>query len=813
MRQFAIIGLLTALILGHVVTGHPYSLGATTSLQDFQELHKQLRDYKMVELDGATITEQVRRTGKLSIPTSDQTFDLSLLPYDVRAVDYREQVTGEGSALQRRHVATYKGTVSGVNDAQARFTLSDDVIEGLIITPAQKYFIEPASRYAASASRDAYVVYRESDVVNQYLGTCPFKLSEEVRTMAARMSSSSIVGSEQFATTGNDIVSPAREVELATEADNEFVQALGSSQAANNEILSIVNMVDGIYQSELGLTLKVVFQRAWSTQDPYSDTTDVVALLNELRTQWNTNPPATRDLVHMWTGKNTAAAGFAFGGRTGFVNDGVVCRDAQFSSGSASYGLSRRFTNAVEKVVIPAHEMGHNFGATHPDQEGGHPECAATIMNSDATGSAATFCQFSRDQITNYVNASSNGVTPNNSCLAVATTPSATVQFNSSNYQAVEGTNNSVVITVTRSSGTGAASVAYETANQSASDRSDYTIARGVLSFAPGETSKTFSVFITDDAYAEGLETFTVLLSSPAAATLGSPFSTTVTIGDNETINGPNPVKDPFFNTDFYVRQHYIDFFNREPDAPGLAFWKNQIESCETLPAADRQGCREIRRINVSASFFVSIEFQETGYLVYKAYQASFNTGEFLKLQDFMLNTQELGRGIIIGQPGADAQLEANKQKFFLDFVQRPAFLAPTAYPTTMTAAQFVDKLNANTFDPRNPGAGALTQTERNNLVAQLLANPASPTLRAQMLRTISQNPTFTTRQFNKAFVLMEYFGYLRRNPNDPPELNLDYAGYNFWLTKLNLFNGDYIQAEMVKAFITSAEYVQRFGP
>ncbi len=216
----------------------------------------------------------------------------------------------------------------------------------------------------------------------------------------------------------------------------------------------------------------------------------------------------------------------------------------------------------------------------------------------------------------------------------------------------------------------------------------------------------------------------------------------------------------------------------------------------------------------MSAAFFVSIEFQQTGYLVYKANQAAFNSGEFLKLRAFLPDTQEIGRGVVIGQPGADAQLEANKQRFFDDFVQRPAFLAPTAYPITLTAAQFVDKLNANTFDPNIPGSsGSLSAGERDALVAQLSPAPASPTLRAQVLRTISENGIFSTRQFNKAFVLMQYFGYLRRNPNDPPEATLDFAGYNFWLGKLNQFNGNFVNAEMVKAFITSGEYQKRFGP
>ena len=53
--------------------------------------------------------------------------------------------------------------------------------------------------------------------------------------------------------------------------------------------------------------------------------------------------------------------------------------------------------------------------------------------------------------------------------------------------------------------------------------------------------------------------------------------------------------------------------------------------------------------------------------------------------------------------------------------------------------------------------------------------------------------------------------GYLRRNPNDAPDL--DFSGYNFWLNKLNLFNGNFVNAEMVKAFINSGEYRHRSGP
>jgi hypothetical protein len=76
----------------------------------------------------------------------------------------------------------------------------------------------------------------------------------------------------------------------------------------------------------------------------------------------------------------------------------------------------------------------------------------------------------------------------------------------------------------------------------------------------------------------------------------------------------------------------------------------------------------------------------------------------------------------------------------------------------------------------------------------------------------VAENSTLRAQEFNRAFVLMQYFGYLRRNPYDPPELTLDYQGYDFWLTKLNNFNGHFVAAEMVKAFLVSAEYRRRFS-
>jgi Tol biopolymer transport system component len=255
----------------------------------------------------------------------------------------------------------------------------------------------------------------------------------------------------------------------------------------------------------------------------------------------------------------------------------------------------------------------------------------------------------------------------------------------------------------------------------------------------------------------------------------------------------------------FFVQQHYRDFLNREPDADGLAFWTREITSC----GVDTQ-CIEVKRINDSGAFFLSIEFQETGYLVYRFYKASYgnlpNAPVPIRLSEFLSDSQEIGQDVIVRQSGWEQRLESNKQAFANEFVQRSRFVS--AYPTSMSSEQFVDALFANS-------GVAPSASDRTAVINEFpfAATTNDIPARARALRRVAENSTLAQQEFNRAFVLMQYFGYLRRNPNDAPEATLDFKGYKFWLDKLNGFNGNFIQAEMVKAFITSTEYRRRFGP
>jgi hypothetical protein len=265
--------------------------------------------------------------------------------------------------------------------------------------------------------------------------------------------------------------------------------------------------------------------------------------------------------------------------------------------------------------------------------------------------------------------------------------------------------------------------------------------------------------------------------------------------------------------SDFFVTKHYDDFLGRLPDAVGLAFWVDNIEGC-----AFSLSCREVKRIDTSAAFFLSIEFQETGYLVYRAYKAAYGDGydptiptpgspqgfpvPIIRRSEFLPDAALISQNVQVGVGNWQAILEGNKQAYMLGLVGRARFTA--AYPTTMTADEFVTKLDQN-------AGGVLSAAEKAALVTLLSATPADNAKRAQVLRSVAEDSDLNARETNRAFVLMQYFGYLRRDANATPDTN--YAGYKFWLDKLNSFNGDFRRADMVKSFLVSGEYRSRFGP
>ncbi|HXI25370.1 MAG TPA: Calx-beta domain-containing protein [Pyrinomonadaceae bacterium] len=369
------------------------------------------------------------------------------------------------------------------------------------------------------------------------------------------------------------------------------------------------------------------------------------------------------------------------------------------------------------------------------------------------------------------------------------------IDFGAPQFDAFEGSG-AAQITVTRIGDISSpATVDYFVSDNGASERTDYTTTLGTLRFAPGENQKIIEVPITDDSLPESTESaFLGLLKATGNAGIGPRNSASLVIHDNDLTTSANLVD----ISSSYVRQHYNDFLNRMPDASGEQFWINNIESC-----GSNAQCREVKRIDTSAAFFLSIEFQKTGFLVYRLYKASLpETSQrpraVPRYREFIRDTREIGQGVIVGNSGWAQALEQNTVNFTNDFVYRSEFLAN--YPATLSAPAYVDKLNTQ-------AGNVLTFDEYFHLANGLMAGLET---RGSVLRKIAESQKLSDAEFNRAFVLMQYFGYLRRNPDDLP--NSDFSGFDFWLGKLNQFGGDYRSAEMVKAFINSVEYRSRFG-
>jgi Metallo-peptidase family M12/Calx-beta domain/Reprolysin family propeptide len=739
-----------------------------------QQLQGRLRKYDITHLNTERAAEAVRNSGRLSITTSSRTFDLELVQNDLRAPNYRAEEVVDGGLTRDLPVSpirTYKGKVTGMPGTDARFTIDDSTLEGMIVTPDDWYFVERARNYSATADDEEYLVYKASDVITDGNLACGTTLNEKIDHSL-----------KQFSGVRPEIVSPQRVVELATEADFEYVDALGGSNAANNQILSIMNQVQGIYQTQVGLTFTVVYQHTWATsQDPYDTNGPASPMLQEFTDYWNGNLTSIhRDVTHLWTGRSMDAAGIAW--------LGVVCGAPTFS-----YGMSIRTSQSIFRVAIPAHEMGHNLGASHSD---GTAACDNTIMQSVATSSTSlNFCQLSIDQITNYVNSY-------NSCLAISSGGSQ-IQFSSANYSVAES-GDSGTLTVTRSGNTGgAATVEFSTADGAAGQRADYTINVGTLSFAPGETSKTINVLVSDDLYQEGSETISVTLSNPVGATLGSPGTATLTILDNDSGTAST---NPLDGAQFFVRQHYYDFLNRAPDLGGLTYWSDQISGC-----GSDQACIRGRRISVSNAFFYELEFQQTGAYVYRLYRAAFgndqpfpnpdtsNVTEARKIPSYAVFVRDRAR-VVGGATLAQSQLDLANA-----FVQRSEFLS--RYPASMSASQFVDALLARI----STDSGVNLGSQRAGLISLVTQNGRGTALYRVADDNVQNNPinnrVFIDAEYTRSFVYTQYAGYLRRDS--------DVGGFLFWLGQVNQFpvRDATIQSSMVCAFITSAEYQQRFSP
>lgn len=430
---------------------------------------------------------------------------------------------------------------------------------------------------------------------------------------------------------------------------------------------------------------------------------------------------------------------------------------------------------------------------------------AAPIVAGEAALVHARFAGLSGRKIVDHIARTSARITgavsariDAGAALTSTPEPETSLQFEAGSYNVSEGAG-SVTVTVTRTGNVvGTSSVEVKTAdtdtfsvgcsdtnnNQGgAFSRCDFATSIEKLTFAPGDLSETFTVPIVNDQIFERNETFKVVLVNPSSATLASTDNTQITIIDDDVATAGNPI----FATPFFVRQHYLDFLSREPEQGEP--WSALLNGCPDVnsdPACDR--------VTVSAAFFGSVEFQLKGYYVYRFFKLAFN-----RLPTYTEISNDMRS--VTGQ--TPSEVFQKKAAFANGFVARVEFLERYS---GISNAEFVSRLMdryaldlITTVDPAAPdGTNNVTFTR----VALINGLNEKTLNRVQVLRAIADSNEVIGREFNQAFVAMQYYGYLRRTP--------EAAGFNAWVAYLDSHPNDL--RTMVNGFMNSSEYRLRFG-
>ena len=355
------------------------------------------------------------------------------------------------------------------------------------------------------------------------------------------------------------------------------------------------------------------------------------------------------------------------------------------------------------------------------------------------------------------------------------TTASATslVQFSDTEYEISEASN-SIQITVTRNgNASGSASVRYATWDQSqpshASQKSDYEINAGVVTFAPGETSQRFTIQLINDRFVEGNETIDLVLSNPVGTGvgLGSPNKSELRIIDNDV----SPAfSNPIDYSPLFVRMQYLDLLRREPTAANINQWSAVIEACGASAS-----CRNTKRSFVSSQFLLGSEFAGSVGLIFRMHRVAFGKDPLYGEVMFFANLQ---RALGVTTMG---NWFATSPKFVAMF----GALSNTAYVNLLAT---------------NSGF-AFSTAKKNAWIAGL--NGATLT-RADVVRLMASDTEFAAVVRNRGIVLSGYWVYLRRDP--------DLSSFNLRLSHLNAAGGDPIASGLIGGFLTGAEYRQRFG-
>ena len=328
------------------------------------DLEKYFTDFNLVKLDKSEIVEKSKTGDSVRVAG----FEFSISPRDL--------------FVGSDEVKTFRGKIIGNPDSEIRLSVDENGVKGYIFDGETRFYIEPAAKFSTKASIKDHIIYKSEDKKEEESpASC---LVDDVLQTGLKTADSPIAD----VLTGGVRIS--RVLEIATDADYEWVTKAGGETQANSEILAMLNLAEGVFERQLGLTFSVTFQHAWTIPDPYRETPPS-NMFRDFQNYWNTKfKDVPRDVTHLFSGK------ILYDGYVGMADPGVICR---FPETSYSFTKKRDFA-ATWKTF--AHELAHNLNAGHVPRVG---DCDFSLMNGTSYPSIeGRFCQTSLNEMTNFIN-------------------------------------------------------------------------------------------------------------------------------------------------------------------------------------------------------------------------------------------------------------------------------------------------------------------------------------------------------------------------------------------------------------------------
>jgi len=206
------------------------------------DLQKHFKSFNLVKLDKTEILQKSKTNESVRVAG----FEFSISPRDL--------------FVGSDEVKTFRGKINGRPDSEIRLSVDENSVKGYIFDGETRFYVESAAKFSDKASTKDHIIYRSEDRKDEQ---SPVSLIDDVLQTGLTITNS------QIADAAASGVTVLREIEIATDADYEWVTQAGGATQANNEILSIINMTEGVYERQLGLVFSVTFQHAWTTPDPY----------------------------------------------------------------------------------------------------------------------------------------------------------------------------------------------------------------------------------------------------------------------------------------------------------------------------------------------------------------------------------------------------------------------------------------------------------------------------------------------------------------------------------------------------------------